>query len=85
LGTNQIQVQACAIVRSEGRLQQGNTSLLGLCPPRILDTGSIHNPEFFSNSVFLAEDVFLSIFFPTQPAPLKTGVIPAVLPVKGLR
>ena len=26
-------------------------------------------PENFSNSVFLAEDVFLSIFFPTQPAP----------------
>ena len=41
--------------------------------------------KFFSNSVFLAEDVFLSIFFPTQPAPFKTGVIPAVLPVKGLR
>jgi len=38
-----------------------------------------------SNVVFLAEDVFLSIFFPTQPAPFKTGVIPAVLPVKGLR
>jgi len=37
------------------------------------------------NSVFLAEDIFLSIFFPTQPAPFKTGVIPAVLPVKGLR
>jgi hypothetical protein len=48
-------------------------------------TDSIHCPKFFSNSVFLAEDVFLSIFFPTQPAPFKTGVIPAVLPVKGLR
>jgi hypothetical protein len=49
------------------------------------DTDIVHYPEFFSNSVFLAEDVFLSIFFPTQPAPFKTGVIPAVLPVKGLR
>ena len=53
--------------------------------PRIFDTESIHCPEVFSNSVFLAEDVFLFIFFPTQPAPFKTGVIPAVLPVKGLR
>jgi hypothetical protein len=35
--------------------------------------------------VFLAEDVFLSIFSPTQPAPFQAGVIPAVLPVKGLR
>ena len=42
-------------------------------------------PEFLSNSVFLAEDVFFSIFFPTQPAPLEGGVIPAVLAVKGLR
>jgi len=50
----------------------------------ILNTRSIHNPELFSNSVFLAEDILLSIFFPTQPAPLQTGVIPAVLPVKGL-
>jgi len=53
--------------------------------PRILDASSIHCPDFLSNSVFLAEDLFLSIFFPTQPAPLQTGVIPAVLPVKGLR
>jgi hypothetical protein len=35
--------------------------------------------------VFLAEAVFCPIFFSTQPAPDKTGVIPAVLPVKGLR
>jgi hypothetical protein len=53
--------------------------------PRILDTNSIHCPDLFSNLVFLAEDVLLSIFSPTQPAPFKTGVIPAVLPVKGLR
>ena len=36
------------------------------------------------HSVFLAE-LFLSLtFFSTQPAPHKAGVIPAVLPVKGL-
>ena len=64
---------------------KGNTPLVGFCPSKNVDNGSLHGPDLFSNRVFLAEDVFLSIFFPTQPAPFKTGVIPAVLPVKGLR
>jgi len=37
------------------------------------------------HSVFLAEDLFFSIFPPLNPRLLKGGVIPAVLPVKGLR
>jgi hypothetical protein len=35
--------------------------------------------------VFLAEDLFFSIFPPLSPRLLEAGVIPAVLPVKGLR
>jgi hypothetical protein len=37
------------------------------------------------HSVFLAEDVFFSIFSPLNPRPFTAGVFPAVLPVKGLR
>ena len=33
-----------------------------------------HYLETLSNLVFLAEDVFLSIFFPTQPAPFKPAL-----------
>lgn len=40
---------------------------------------------FGPQSVFLAEDVFFSVFSPLNPRLLKAGVIPAVLPVKGLR
>ena len=60
-------------------------ALEGDARPRILYRRSLHYPVLLSNVVFLAEGVFLSIVFPTQPAPFKAGVIPAVLPVKGLR
>ena len=42
-------------------------------------------PKPFFPFGVLSRSRFFSIFFPTQPAPDKTGVIPAVLPVKGLR
>ena len=41
--------------------------------PRILDTDNIQCRKFFSNSVFLAEDVFFPFFSPLNP-PLKPAL-----------